>query len=132
MKTTGSKVERRSQRDYTMAFKLLVIQQIEKGEFTYKQAQNHYGIQGKSTVLTWLRKHGNLDWNVPNLYAMSKSKETPSQKIKRLEQEIKDLKDLNSIKSAVIDRVDQQTGSDYRKKYLAKLSELNKKKGKSL
>ncbi|SKA65532.1 hypothetical protein SAMN02745132_03975 [Enterovibrio nigricans DSM 22720] len=30
---------------------------------TYKQAQERYGIQGRSTVLTWLRKHGHLDWS---------------------------------------------------------------------
>ncbi|WP_425445130.1 hypothetical protein [Vibrio xiamenensis] len=30
---------------------------------TYRQTQEHYGIQGRSTVLVWLRKHGRLDWN---------------------------------------------------------------------
>lgn len=42
---------RRSQRDYSLAFKLSVVRQVEKGELTYKQAQSHYGIQGRSTVL---------------------------------------------------------------------------------
>jgi len=119
--------ERRSQRDYTMAFKLLVVGQVEKGEFSYKQAQKHYGIQGRSTVLTWLRKHSNLDWSTRNLNIMSKNKETPAQKIKRLEREVSDLKALTSIQDAVIDRVDQLTGSSFRKKYLAKLSEKSKK-----
>ncbi|TKF29670.1 helix-turn-helix domain-containing protein, partial [Vibrio sp. F13] len=59
MKTTS----RRTQRDYSLAFKLTVISQVEKGEMTYKQAQEHYGIQGRSTVLVWLRKHGQLDWS---------------------------------------------------------------------
>lgn len=130
MENEGLTNKRRSQRDYTMAFKLLVIGQVEKGEFTYKQAQKHYGIQGRSTVLTWLRKHGNLDWLTPNLYAMSKNKETPAQKIKRLEREVSDLKALTSIQDAVIDRVDKLTGSDFRKKYLAKLSEKSKKRDK--
>ena len=31
--------ERRSQRDYTLAFKLSVVDQVEKGEMSYKQAQ---------------------------------------------------------------------------------------------
>ena len=53
---------RRTQRDYSLAFKLEVVDQVEKGEFTYKQAQDHYGIQGCSTVLVWLRKHGRLNW----------------------------------------------------------------------
>ncbi len=39
---------RRTRRDYTMAFKLSVVAQVEKGEMTYKQAQAFYGIQGRS------------------------------------------------------------------------------------
>ena len=47
---------KRTQRDYTLAFKLAVVeQQVEKGELTYKQAQQRYGIQGRSTVLVSLR-----------------------------------------------------------------------------
>ena len=44
---TGTK---RSQRDYTLAFKLSVVDQVEKGELSYKEAQRRYGIQGRSTV----------------------------------------------------------------------------------
>lgn len=35
------------QRDYTLAFKRSVVEQVEKGELTYKQAQERYGIQGR-------------------------------------------------------------------------------------
>ena len=66
---------KRSQRDYTLGFKLSVIEQIEKGEITNKQAQARYGIQGRSTVLVWLRKHGKLDWSRPSELPMSQSDE---------------------------------------------------------
>jgi transposase-like protein len=64
---------KRSQRDYTLAFKLSVVDQIEKGELTYKEAQRRYGIQGRSTVLVWLRatlrlprgSSGRLNWGTP-------------------------------------------------------------------
>jgi len=42
---------KRTQRDYSLAFKITVVEQVEKGEITYKQAQQRYGIQGCSTVL---------------------------------------------------------------------------------
>ncbi|MGX0609309.1 hypothetical protein ACUXIL_004257, partial [Ralstonia pickettii] len=32
-----------------------MVEQVEKGELTYKGAQRRYGIQGRSTVLVWLR-----------------------------------------------------------------------------
>lgn len=67
MKRSENRPEKRSQRDYNLGFKLAVISQVEKGELTYKQAQKKYGIQGRSTVLVWLRKFGTLDWSKPNL-----------------------------------------------------------------
>ena len=48
---------RRSQRDYSLPFKLAVVGEVARGELSYKQAQRRYGIQGRSTVLTWCRKH---------------------------------------------------------------------------
>lgn len=77
--TSGIK---RSQKDYNMAFKLAVISRVEKGEMTYKQAQSVYGVQGRSTVLVWLIKYGNLGLSKTSLLFMYKSKETPSQIIK--------------------------------------------------
>ncbi len=49
---------KRSQRDYTYAFKLQVVQEVETGQLGIKAAQRKYGIQGDATVRTWLRKHG--------------------------------------------------------------------------
>lgn len=34
---------KRTQRDYTVAFKLAVVEQMEKDELTYKQAQTKCG-----------------------------------------------------------------------------------------
>ncbi len=51
-------VTKRSQKDYSIAFKLSVVEQVERDELTYKQMQDKCGIQGCSTVLIWLRKHG--------------------------------------------------------------------------
>lgn len=48
---------KRTQRDYTLAFKLSVVEQVEKGELTTSRRKS-YKIQGRSTVLTWRRKHG--------------------------------------------------------------------------
>jgi len=123
---------RRSQRDYNLGFKLAVVSQVEKGEMTYKQAQKTYGIQGRSTVLSWLRKHGNLDWNNPQEHFMSspKQKETPAQKIKRLEQELNDERMRNKILNTMIDISDEQYGTAIRKKCSPKPSDASNKKNK--
>lgn len=122
MKNERKTVAKRSQRDYNMGFKLAVVSEVEKGNLTYKQAQKKYGIQGRSTVLVWLRKHGTLDWSKPGLLLMSKSKETPSQKIKRLEKQLEDERLKNKILNRMIDISDSQYGTSIRKKSLPKQS----------
>lgn len=120
---------RRSQRDYSMAFKLAVISDVEKGILTYKQAQKQYGIQGRSTVLVWLRKHGNLDWGIPHRHLyLAKMKETPAQKIKRLERQLADEKLKTKILNGMIEYADENLGTSIRKKLLSQSSETSNKK----
>ena len=121
MGTSEPTHSKRTQRDYTLAFKLSVVDQVEKGEMTYKQAQKHYGIQGRSTVLVWLRKHGTLNWNTPTERIMSK--ETPEQKIMRLERELKDKEDHIYLLDETIKYVDRVKGTKFRKKLLDSLPE---------
>jgi len=124
--------KKRTQRDYTLGFKLSVISQVEKGEMTYKQAQRKYGIQGRSTVLVWLRKHGKLDWSKPSIHfrAMPKSKETPAQKIKRLEKELAEEQARTMILNRIIDISDREYGTAIRKKLVSEQQENSNKKGK--
>lgn len=121
MSTDSFSSKKRTQRDYNMAFKLAIVEQVERGDLTYKQAQKAYGIQGRSTVLVWLRKHGRLNWFNPQT-AMPKSKETPAQKIKRLERQLADEQLKNKILNKMIDLSDQQHGTSIRKKFSPKQS----------
>lgn len=130
MNRATPKRTKRSQRDYTLGFKLSIVEQVEKGEMTYKQAQATYGIQGRSTVLVWLRKHGKLDWSKPCEQMMSNTQETPAQTIKRLEKELEDERLRNSILDGMIDIMDKQYGASLRKKYLSKESKTLKHKAK--
>lgn len=118
MKQTSLIARRRSQRDYTLGFKLSIIERIENGDMTYKQAQEIYGIQGRSTVLTWLRKHGKLDWSTPSELPMKPLKETPAQQIKRLERELDDERCRTLILNDMIDIIDKDYGGNIRKKHL--------------
>ncbi|MNT30795.1 helix-turn-helix domain-containing protein [Solitalea canadensis] len=78
--------EKRSQRDYSMSFKLQVVQEVEQGELSTTGAQRKYGIQARSTIVNWLRKYGNLDWENQTPSNMPK---TPEQKILELEAKVK-------------------------------------------
>ena len=100
---------KRTQRDYTLAFKLSVVEQVEKGELTYRQAQLKYGIQGRSTVLVWLRKHGRLGWSAAaSSAAMPMDKTptplTPEQQIKALQVQLSQAQEKARLFEAVIDQ----------------------------
>lgn len=123
MDRADSKRKKRTQRDYTMGFKLQVVVAVEKGDMTYKQAQNIYGIQGRTTVLKWLRTHGKLDWTQPVRLTMPKTpkaKETPAQTIKRLKRELDDERLRNLLLNEVVDILDAEHGTGLRKKLIAK------------
>lgn len=128
MKLSNPMIPKRTQRDYTLGFKLSVVEQVEAGQLTYKQAQQKYGIQGRSTVLVWLRKHGKLDWSSSGGRAM-KHQETPEQTIKRLQKELQDAKDLNYLQHEMLKEMDRITGSHLEKKYLSERQKLRKRRG---
>jgi transposase len=107
--------QKRTRRDYSLAFKLQVTDEVEKGHLTWKQSQRKYGIQGRSTVLVWLRKHGTLDWTSKT---PMKKKAPPKTYISQLEAKIKRLEAEKEILNRAIDIADETLQTDIRKKYL--------------
>jgi transposase-like protein len=122
--------EKRSQRDYTLTFKLSVVDQVEKGELSYKEAQRRYGIQGRSTVLVWLRKHGRQDWTQGASIRSQRTRHmdepslplTPEQRIKELEEQLA----LANQKAKFFEDVVDVLKNDYG------VSIVKKRSGKSL
>ena len=81
-----SNYEKRSQKDYSMSFKLQVVMEIESGTLSTTGAIRKYGIQARSTVVNWLRKFGSFDWENQTPSNMSK---TPEQKLLEMEQKVR-------------------------------------------
>lgn len=116
---------KRTQRDYTLAFKLSVVEQVEKGELTYKQAQDRYGIQGRSTVLVWLRRHGRQDWRDGASFCPMPTKPkapTPEQQIKALQVQLHEANEKARLFEAMLDVLKQDYGVRVVKKPLGKSS----------
>lgn len=126
---------KRTQRDYSLTFKLAVVDQIEKGELSYKQAQARYGIQGRSTVLVWLRKHGRQDWSQGAAVRPGRSEVmsdpanlTPEQRIKELEQQLQVMSQKAQFFEAVVDVLKKDYGVSIVKKRPGKSSRKDKSK----
>ena len=125
---------KRTQRDYTLAFKLAVVEQVEKGELTYKQAQARYGIKGRSTVLVWLRKHGRQSWSrAASSAAMPPDKLptplTPEQQIKLLQTQLQEANEKARLFEAMLEVLQKDYGVRVVKKRSGKSSRKSSSKG---
>lgn len=132
---------KRTQRDYTLPFKLNVVKEVETGALTATEAQKKYGIQSYSTVLNWLRKYGKFDWENQTPANMPKS---PEQRILELEAKVKllekqklQLERQNYISDSkaiifdmMIDLAEKEYKIDVRKNYLPAQSIISDKKNK--
>jgi transposase-like protein len=110
--------KRRTQKDYTVSFKLEVVAEIERGDLSKNVAKYKYGIQGRSTILKWLKKYGTLDWNKPELHILSKSQkpQTPEQRIKELEALLEQEKQKNLLLNTMVSIAEKDYGLQIRKK----------------
>ena len=124
--------ERRSQRDYSLPFKLAVVGEVGRGELSYKQAQRRYGIQGRTTVLTWCRRYASHFVTFQAAGSTSPGgipavDPTPEQRIKQLEtqlreqkrlaaKELKDAQDLNLLLRTMRQVVEEDHGIPLPKK----------------
>ena len=132
---------KRTQRDYSMSFKLSVVKEIESGELSTIGACRKYGIQARSTIVSWLRKFGNFDWEYQTPSNMPKS---PEQKVMELEAKVKLLEKQKALlekqayvadKKAIIfdmmiNLAEQEYQIDIRKNSPPELSNLSEKSKK--
>ena len=96
---------KRTQKDYSLSFKLQIVHEIESGELGRTEACNKYGIQATSTITRWLRKYGNFDWE--NQTPMTKIK-TPEQRILELEAKVKLLEKQKARAEHLAERADKK------------------------
>jgi transposase-like protein len=96
---------KRTQKDYSVSFKLQVVQEIESGILKRTEACHKYGIQARSTIREWLRKYGTFDWENQTPKVMSK---TPEQKILELEAKVKLLEKQKARAEHLAERADKK------------------------
>lgn len=96
---------KRTQKNYSESFKLQVVREIEQGLLSTTGAKRKYGIQARSTVVNWLRKYGNFDWENQTPSRMAK---TPEQRIMELEAKIKLLEKQKKHLEKQVDHADKK------------------------
>src|SRR5574344_374914 len=138
MEQKESQYVKRTQKDYSMSFKLSVVREYETTNISYAALDKKYGIQGKHTIAEWVRKYGNFDYENKTDKEMPKTKEHElmelREKIKylerknaRLEQELEQKDHKVAIFDMMIDIAEEEYKIDIRKNSSAEQSK-NKKK----
>ena len=100
---------------YSYALKRKVVDEIMKGVLTKEEALIRYGIRSRQSINYWIKKYSSLNYIINKDYGM---KESPKEKIKRLEAEIESLKEEKIILNIAIDIADEEFKTQIRKKYL--------------
>lgn len=131
---------KRTQKDYSLSFKLQVVKEVESGQLTSSGAKKKYGIQGSFTVVNWIRKYGTLDRELQVKLTMEK---TPEQRLMELESKVRLLEKQkasleNQLKfqqdkaimfDMMIDIAEKELNIPIRKKSVPEQSNNSKKKG---
>jgi transposase-like protein len=97
---------KRKQGDYPLSLKLQIVQEIEQRKQSTKGAQRKYGVQSRSTIIGWLRKYGNFNWENQTPSNMPK---TPEQKMLELEQKVKLLEKQKAFLERQIEQADKKS-----------------------
>ena len=97
--------EKRSQKDYSMSFKLSVVKETESGLLSTTGAKRKYGIQARSTIVNWLRKYGTFDWENQTPSNMPKTQE---QRLMELEAKVKLLEKQKALLEHQVERADKK------------------------
>ena len=84
---------KRTQKDYSMSFKLSVVREVETTKIGLCAIARKYGIQSESTVKRWMEKYGTFDWTNIKGGNMPKSKD---QELLELQEKVKMLERKNA------------------------------------
>lgn len=113
MKEDDYQYLKRTQKDYSLPFKLSVVKEVESGYISKRGAMRKYGIQGHGTITEWCRKYGTFD----DGYSIHSTRQmkSPEQKIHELKQKLRLLERQNKFleeqlaesddKAAVLDKL---------------------------
>jgi transposase-like protein len=107
---------------YSQAFKVQVVREYERGNQTKDVLMNKYKIGGHSTVLQWCRKYGKLYYSRTTIPGRP-LKDSQKQRIKELEQELKEAVEKIMVYEKLIEITKREAGIDVRKNIATKLSE---------
>lgn len=127
-----SKVEDKPLRNYSVAFKMKVVEEVENGLITANAARILYRIPGKATIAEWVKKYGINERINRTVYIMTRDEEMElfklRKEVKRLEKALDDSQVKSIALESLIEIAEERYGMDLKKNFGSKvLEELRKR-----
>ena len=127
-----SQNESKPNRNYSVAFKMKVVEEVENGLISVCSAQKLYRIAGNNTIGEWVKKYGINERINRTVNIMTRDEEMElirlRKEVKRLERAVDD-KEIKVIAlESLIELAEEKYGMDLKKNFGSKvLEELRKK-----
>ena len=118
------KATERWKNQYSYAYKMEIIEQVENGHLSQNQASKRYGVSRK-TIASWLKKYGNFEKKLKEMGGKS-----PTQEIADLRAKLRVLEDENVVWHAIFDIIKDEYGEEVVKKYMPESVRQSLKKSK--
>lgn len=119
-------------RNYSVAFKMKVVEEVENGLISAEAARKLYRIPGKATIAEWVRKYGINERINRTVYIMTRDEEMElfklRKEVKRLEKALDDSQVKSLALESLIEIAEERYGMDLKKNFGSKvLEELRKR-----
>lgn len=98
---------------YSHAFKMAIVEQVERGNLSTNQAAKEYEVS-RSAIQKWIKKYGNLDRKLKELGGKS-----PKQEIAELKKKLAEAEQRALIWECTVELLEEDFKIDAKKKYLS-------------
>ncbi len=98
---------------YSYGFKVQIVERIENGQFSCRQAAEVYKVS-RNSVTKWMKKYGNLDKKLRGM-----SGKSLKQEIAELKRKLKKAEAERDLWKVSVEIIEDELGIDVKKKYLS-------------
>jgi transposase len=126
------KMKPKSTNRYSVAFKMRVVEEVENGLISVREAQKLYGIVGNGTIAYWVERYGMNKRLERTVYIMTHDEELELIRLRKENRRLQRALDDSQIKTialeSLIEVAEEKYHLDLKKKYGSQVLEELKKK----
>ena len=124
--------DKRKHTNYSVAFKMQVVEEVENGLISAEGARKLYGISGKDSILSWMEKYGINNRINKAVYVMTQKEELEivvlRKENKRLKKALDDSHVQELVWESLVEIAEEELQVNLKKKFGLQLAKKLKEK----